>query len=220
MNSDFPWNIILPIFVHECTLSPLDIFSLSLCCTSFRDDLHKRGVAFRPDDVINGGVIWKTMVWTSVLSMCTYTGRMRYDTIICIPEDMCRYCGQSKASRCIMGWWIDDSPPNDVTLRRLQVSTAIDENTLLMEWPAFVHDCVHGGGLDVKQVESAILPICPACFACFCNNYDKDRRHYYPPRHIVLGRHFYYSFYFANLGSSMLFTRATDEEALKIQASM
>ena len=192
-------DLIFQIIVHERFLDPSEIWTLSKCCHDFHHVLDQYGVFSGGQDV--SLVTWKTLVWSRVMHDCMYfnfnfnsTLRLREDIVIQLPSNVCRDCGDSCSNTFIAGWWIDDPVPNDVAVN--SIPTCVNENTLRTSWPAFVHDCIDGDGMKVRQIRGASIPICRSCFHTLLPSISYSPRfkeNYYPYNYHILGRHFYVS---------------------------
>lgn len=188
------WLIIVPLLIRERLLSPLDVLALSLTCPFLRSLTHNHGVCSACEDAQEDGIVWKTTVWSKNMSYrMFFKGVLRSDIVICIPQDTCRYCGDAKATQLLRGWWIEDEPPHDVGLQTPSCDASV-EKMLSIEWPAFFADCIHQKLMPVKQIASGTVPVCASCFPRVSGGeYVRDRRYYYPPNRMVLGRSFHYA---------------------------
>lgn len=188
------WLVAVPLLIRERLLRPLDVLALSLTCPFLRALTHEHGVCRSCDDVQQDAILWKTTVWSKKMSECMYFyGILRSDIVICIPQNICRHCGDAKATRILRGWWIEDEPPHDVGLQTPSCDASV-EKMLSIEWPAFaesIHLKLFG---EVNQIASGTVPVCSSCFPHVSGgDFTRDRRYYYPPFRVILGRIFRYA---------------------------
>ena len=187
------WLIIVPSLIRERLLRPLDVLALSLTCPFLRCLTHNHGVCSVCEDAQEDGIVWKTTVWSKNMSDRMFSnGLLRSDIVIRIPQDTCRYCGDARATQLLRGWWVEDEPPHDVGLQTPSCDASV-EKMLSIEWPAFaesIHLKLFG---EVKQIASGTVPVCASCFPNVSGGeYTPDRRYYYPPFRVILGRSFRY----------------------------
>ena len=187
------WFVTVPLLIREHFLNPLDVLALSLTCPFLRSLTHEHGVYSACDDAQEDGIVWKTTVWSEKMSdRMFFNGLLRSDIVICIPKDTCRYCGDAKATRRLRGWWIEDEPPNDTSMQTPSFHADV-EKMMRIEWPAF-SESIQQKLIPAKQVASGNVSVCALCFPRVSGGeYVRDRRYYYPPNRVVLGRSFHYA---------------------------